>query len=164
MCVHLADTHLIALPPSPTSPSPPQASSPALMLYMAKLVMLSFPIVNLAHITSRFFIAFRHTPMACPTSSPPLHTRVDAGGAVSTGHHFPLDRCALSMDDRAEQITVHVHNASNSRCDSNPNPSQTHQLHCECCYDYTPSGVARLLSWPCSRSSSRATTPQTLLK
>ena len=103
MCAHLADTHLVALPPSPTSPSPTQASSSALMLYMAKLVMLSFPIVNLAHVTSRFLIAFRHIPMTYPTSSPPLRTRVDAGDVVSIGHHFPLSRPLSAFDGRQDR-------------------------------------------------------------
>jgi len=57
---------LIALPPSPTSPSPTQASSAAPMLSIAKLIMhrhvrivfFRFPFVNLAHITSRFLILF----------------------------------------------------------------------------------------------------------
>jgi len=56
---------LIALPPSPTSPSPTQASSTTPMLSMAKLVMhqhvriafFRFPFVCLAHIPSRFLIA-----------------------------------------------------------------------------------------------------------
>ena len=52
-----------------------------------------------------------------------------------------LDHCPLSTDDRTKQIDEHVnhvHNASKSQRNSNPNPYQTHPHHCERCYDYDP--------------------------
>jgi len=91
---------LIALPPSPTSPSPIRDSSAAPMLSIAKLIMhlhvrIAFfhsSFVNLAHIASRFLIAFfPDDTLNPPSSSPPPHPRrhvLVAGIAVSTtGHH-----------------------------------------------------------------------------
>jgi len=85
---------LVAVPPSPMSPSPTQAPSTALMLSIAKLIMhrhvriafFRFPFVN-------FLIAFfPDDALNPPSSSPPPYPRRHvfvAGIAVSTsGHHF----------------------------------------------------------------------------
>jgi len=86
---------LIAVPPSPTSPSRTQASSAAPVLSIAELIMrrhmhiafFRFPFVN-----SRFLIAFfPDDALNPPSSPPPPHPRrhvLVAGIAVSTtGHH-----------------------------------------------------------------------------
>jgi len=151
---------LIALPPSPTSPSPTQASLSALMLSIAELIMhlhvrIAFfhsSFVNLAHMASRFLIVFiPDDALNPPSSSPPLHPRrhvLVAGIAVSTTDHHssssPAVHCYLSTTDDVTKLLAehvkHVHNASDSQRSSNSNagPTHTHQHNCERCYDYDP--------------------------
>ena len=97
----------------------------------------SFPIVNLAHITLRFLIAFlTYIPMTHLTSSP---SRRRWCHCVNRSLFFlSLDRCPLSTDDRTKQLAEHVKHVHNPQRDGNPSPKQTHQHHCEHCYDYVP--------------------------
>ena len=101
---------LIALLPSPTSPSSTEAPSATPILSIAKMVVhrhvriaiFRFRSVNLAHITSRFLIA------------------------------FDVFRCHSELsteDDRTNQVTEHVkhvYKTSNSRRHSSVNPTYTH--------------------------------------
>ena len=91
---------LIAVPPSPTSPSPTQAPSTALMIYgepdhapTCVYCLLSFPICQLGsdNITPSH-CSFPDGPLNPPSSSPPLYPRRHvfvASIAPSTSlHHF----------------------------------------------------------------------------
>ena len=100
----------------------------------------SLPILNFAHRTLRFLIAFLiYIPMARLTSSSSRQRRCRC---VNRPLFFlSLDRCPLSTDDRTKQLAEHLkyaHNASKPQRNSNPNPNQTHPRHCERCYDYDP--------------------------
>jgi len=101
---------LIALPPSPTSPSPTQASSTTPMLSMAKLVIhqhvriifFRFPFVCLAHVASRFLVA------ASQWCSESTSHRIVAS-AVSTRTHcrYHCLNSWLSFSLQAPPIVVH---------------------------------------------------------
>ena len=89
---------LIALPPSPTSPSPTQASSPAPTLSMAKLIMhrhvriafFSFPFDHLAHISSSF--SFLFFPDDAYALNPPC---IIASAAGASTHPSPY--CCVNL-------------------------------------------------------------------
>ena len=98
--VHLADTRPHSRTTLVYESSTHTGTITALMLSMAKLIMhrhvrialFRFPFVNLAHLTSRFLIAFfPDVALNPPSSSPPPRPRRHvfvAGIAVSTsGHH-----------------------------------------------------------------------------
>ena len=82
----------------------------------------SFPIVNLAHITLRFLIAFlTYTPMTHPTSSPSHRRRCRCVNSPLL--FLSLDRCPLSTDDRTKQLAEyvkHAHHPSDPAPKSNP--------------------------------------------
>ena len=103
---------LIALPPSPTSLSPAQASSPAPILSMAKLTMhrhvciafFRLPFVNLAHITSCFLI-----PIFSPMT-PTLRIHLASSPPPIDHHSLSLSlnttRCPISfVHGRSDQAT-----------------------------------------------------------
>jgi len=139
---------LIAVPPSPTSPSPTQAPSMALMQSRRRLIMyrhvctafFRFPFVNLAHLISRFLIAFFPDDALNPPSPPlPLPRRhVFAAGILCQpppsfflffqtppAVHYYL----YTTDNRTKLLAEHVkhvHNASDSQRNNNSNPSYTH--------------------------------------
>jgi len=164
--VHLTDTRPQSTPTSPSltqapsaAPVPPNEADHALT---CAYHLPSFPICPLD-------IALSHCFSACSDDARLRCTRVDAfiaGIAVSTsGHHFPslqpppaVHYYLSTVDDRiklvAEQVE-RVYNASYAQRSSNPNPSHTSKA----ATTVAQSDVARLLSQPCSRSSSAATTP-----
>jgi len=169
--VHFADTRPHSLPPSPTRPSPTQASSAVPVLSIVELIMhrhvrvafFRFPFVNLSHITSHLLVAFfTDDALNPPSSARPPHPRRHlfvAGIAISTsGHHFysssnhhrgPLFYVADDRSKLPAEHAKHAHNASDSQRNSNPNSSRTHQHHCERFHDYattmTPPDIARPL-------------------
>jgi len=62
-----------------------------------------------------------------------------------------------TTDDRTKLVAKHVkhvHNTNNSQRNSIPNPSHTHQHHCERCYDYDPNRCRSTVAIVFSRSSS----------
>ena len=150
---------LITLPPSPTSPSPTQASSAAPMLSIAKLIMhrhvhiavFRFPCVNVVHITSCLPIALLSESTFIIASAVPTPIRIRRQyRSVTLRPSFflflqtpPVIYYYLSTTDhRTKLLAEHAkqaHNASDSQRNSNPNPNHTYQHHCERCYDYDPS-------------------------
>jgi len=153
---------LTALSPSPTGPSPTQASSPTHAIYReadraltCAYCLLSFPICPLGShsIAASHCFFFPDDALNPPSSSPPPHPRRHvfiAGIAVSTsGHQFSSSSkhhprsiiVCLRQTTGPSFVAKHVkyvHNASDSQRNSNPNPSHTHQQHYERCYDYDP--------------------------
>jgi len=166
--------HLIAVPPSPTSPSPTQAPSTALMLAMAKLIVhrhariafFRFPFVNLAHLTPRFLIDFFPDDALNPPSSSPLprpRRHVFAAGiAVSTSdHHFSSSskHHPRSIIICPRQTTGPSYLPSTSSTYTTPAtrsattiPTQVTLTRtiANAATTMTPSGVAQTLSYPCS--------------
>jgi len=83
--------HPMALPPSPTSPSPMLSIAKLIMHLHVRIAFFHSSFVNLANIASRFLIAFfPDDALNPPSSSPPPHPRrhvLVAGIAVSTTDH-----------------------------------------------------------------------------
>ena len=91
----------------------------------------SFPIINLAHITSHFLIAFRHIPMTY------LTRRASNGhhfSSLSTAVHFLRTTGPCKLLSTSSTCTT----PANALPDSNPYPNQTHQHHRRRCHDYDP--------------------------
>jgi hypothetical protein len=145
---HLADTR----PHSPMTltyePITHTSIITAPMPSMAKLIMhrhvgiacFRFPFVNLAHIMSRFLIAFFDA-----LNSPCVRTCVDtysSPASLCPSRIPPVVHYNLSTtDDRTKLLdehVKHVHTANNSQRTSSGNRSASHihQHHYERCYDY----------------------------
>jgi len=128
--------------------------------------LLPFPICQLgSHNITPSHCSSPDDALNPPSSSPPPYPRRHAfvaGIAVSTSAiNFPLSPNTPAVhyfmsktDDRSKVHAKHVHIASDSQRNNNPNPSQLTNTTANAFTTMTPPDVARPLSQPCSCTSS----------
>jgi len=164
--------HPIAVPPSPTSPSPTQAPSIALMLSMAKLIVhrhvliafLRFPFVNLAHpnITVSHCLSPNvalNPPSSSPSPYPRRHVFVASIAVSTSGHHFSSSSkdhpwsiiiCPRQTTGPSYSPSTSSTRITPATCSATVTPTQVTLTStiASAATTMTPSGVARPLSQP----------------
>ena len=170
--------NLAALPPSPTRLSPTQAPLVAPMLPMAGLIMhqhvpialfrshlptLADTMLRFSHCISTYSNGALNPPrIVASTTYSRGNVSVAGVGVETVVPPLPTPPavysiiCLRQTTEKVRSPSTHgarTH-ASDSQLNINSSPNHFHQHHCECCCDFHPSGVTRLLLWPRSCSSS----------